>query len=266
MIKSCLLLLGLYHIRPKCWLCMLLVHIQWEDSRNHLFLFTQVWTVGASLAKMVAAFFCWSDGVMDGDRYFRVCMIIWWTCFISMAKCHHHSLPQNEPQKFSPLVFFYFLSSCQSFQVTVCRTSYQSDSETKWQRGKLLKKKSLSLVSVSLTPLSQSFSSLWLGGRRFPNKLAETCCLWVRPSSPPAGHQSCHPQCKQVALASQGERAERVGVTQATPIQNSQLTSKPRLWLRSPISCKTLVFMCVCVSLSGYCALILHAEFTYSIK
>lgn len=84
-------------------------------------------------------------------------------------------------------------------------------------------------------PSLPKFSSLWLGGRRFPNKLAETCCLWVRPSSPPAGHQSCHPQCKQVALASQGERAERVGVTQATPIQNSQLTSKPRLWLCSPI-------------------------------
>lgn len=75
-------------------------------------------------------------------------------------------------------------------------------------------------------PSLPKFSSLWLGGRRFPNKLAETCCLWVRPSSPPAGHQSCHPQCKQVALASQGEWVERVGVTQATPIQNSQLTSK----------------------------------------
>jgi len=31
-----------------------------------------------------------------------------------------------------------------------------------------------------------------------------------------------------VALASQGEWAERVGVTQATPIQNSQLTSKTK--------------------------------------
>lgn len=88
--------------------------------------------------------------------------------------------------------------------------------------------KSLHCVSVSLTPLSQSFSSPWLGGRRFPNKLAETCCLWVRLSSPPAGQQSCHPQCKQVALASRGEWAEHVGVTQTTPIQNSQLTSKNR--------------------------------------
>lgn len=102
-------------------------------------------------------------------------------------------------------------------------------------------------VSVSLTLLSQSFSSLWLGGRRFPNKLAETCCLWVRLSSPPAGQQSCHPQCKQVALASRGEWAEHVGVTQTTPIQNSQLTSKNQGYCCVRQSSGESSFPCLCV-------------------
>lgn len=96
-------------------------------------------------------------------------------------------------------------------------------------------------------PSLPKFSSLWLGGCRFPNKLAETCCLWVRPSSPPAGQQSCHPQCKQVALASQGEWAERVGVIQATPIQNSQLTSNTKATLALANPRQTLVLTLLCV-------------------
>lgn len=159
-----------------------------------------------------------------------------------MAKCHRHShawlkkkeKKKKEPQEKSQRLDFF--QSITDLPIISGHCLSHVLSFRQWDRarcGKLLKNPSLCFCFSH--PSLPKFSSLWLGGRRFPNKLAETCCLWVRPSSPPAGHQSCHPQCKQVALASHGEWAERVGVTQATPIQNSQLTSKPRLWLRSPI-------------------------------
>lgn len=136
-----------------------------------------------------------------------------------------------------------------------------------WQTlGKQTKKPSLGFCFPH--PSLPKFSSLWLGNCRFPNKLAETCCLWVRPSSPPAGQQSCHPQCKQVALASQGEWAERVGVTQATPIQNSQLTSntKATATLASPWWTLVWVFsVCLFVSFPCY-ALALLSAFTFSVQ
>lgn len=193
-----------------------------------------------TVAKTVAASLPWSDGFIWCDnvalRWILQGLHDYMTNLpVTMAKCHHHSRARRSDRrkKSQRLDFYQSITDLpinfRSLFVTRLTSQTARPSEM-WQTLE-----NPSLCFCFSHPSLPKFSSLWLGGRRFPNKLAETCCLWVRPSSPPAGHQSCHPQCKQVALASQGERAERVGVTQATPIQNSQLTSKPRLWLSSPI-------------------------------
>lgn len=247
MIMSCLFLPGLHllWVRPVCLLGMLM----WKKSSHSVGGFGKsplslsptglnCWCI--QWPKTVAASLYWSDGFIWCDnvalRWILQGLHDYMTNLpVTMAKCHHHSRARRSDRrkKSQRLDFYQSITDLpinfRSLFVTRLTSQTARPSEM-WQTLE-----NPSLCFCFSHPSLPKFSSLWLGGRRFPNKLAETCCLWVRPSSPPAGHQSCHPQCKQVALASQGERAERVGVTQATPIQNSQLTSKPRLWLSSPI-------------------------------